>query len=94
MEIKIISEMLNAPQTTCAPMSPVNPAMRIVDELSDRDKGKKNVIVYNLPESAQNSKSDSDSFSALCSSVYNCLFTITKLLHLGKKQSKTLVFVL
>ena len=87
MEIESTSETLNTTQTTSAPMSPVNPAMRIVDELADRDKRKKNVIVYNLPESAQNSKSDSDTFSALCSSVYNCSFTITKLLRLGKKQS-------
>ena len=86
MEIESTSKSLNATQTTCVPMSPFNPAMRIVDELSDRDRRKKNVIVYNLPEPAQNNKSDSDAFSALCSSVYNSSFTITKLLRLGKKQ--------
>jgi len=64
MEIESTSESLNA--TLCTYMPPINPAMRIVDELSDRDRRKKNVIVYNLPESAQNSKSDSDAFSALC----------------------------
>jgi len=52
MEIESTSETLNASQTTCAPMSPVNTVIGIVDELSDRDKRKKNVIVYNLPESA------------------------------------------
>ena len=42
--------------------------MDIIDELSDRDKRKKNMIVYNLPES----KSDSDAFADLYSSVYSC----------------------
>ena len=46
MEIESTSESLNATQTTWVPMPPINPAMRMVDELSDRDRGKKNVIVY------------------------------------------------
>ena len=44
------------------------------------------MIVYNLPvpEPAPN-KSDSDSFTAMCSSVFNGSHAITKSVRLGKK---------
>ena len=45
MEVESTFESLNTTQTTCVPMPPINPAMRIVDELSDRDRRKENVIV-------------------------------------------------
>ena len=86
MEIESTSKSLNATQTTCVPMSPFNPAMRIVDELSDRDRRKKNVIVYNLPEPAQNNKSDSDAFSALC-----CKNLVSELKNRRLKGEKDLV---
>jgi len=41
--------------------------------------------VYNLPESAPNSKGDSEAFVALCSCVYNCACTVTKSVRLGEK---------
>ena len=93
-EIENTSESLNSIPTNSATVPSPSSAMSIIDELADRDRRKKNIIVYNLPEpasndksdSAQNNQSDSDAFSALCSSVYNSSFTITKLLRLGKKQ--------
>lgn len=84
-EIQSTSESLNETQTAHVQRPPVNPAMSIVDELADREKRKKNLIVYNLPESAQNSKSDSDTFTAMCSSVFNCSFAITKFLRWERK---------
>jgi len=59
--------------------------MGIIDELADRDRRKKNLIVYNLSELAPNNQSDSDAFAALCFSVYKSSFTIAKSLLLGKK---------
>ena len=45
--------------------------MDIIDELTDRERRKRNIIVYNLSESSPNNKADSDAFAVLCSSVYN-----------------------
>ena len=35
-------------------LPPASSAMNIVDELADRDRRKKNVIIYNFPEPAPN----------------------------------------
>lgn len=59
--------------------------MSIINELADHDRRKKNIIIYKLPEAVPNDKSDSDVFTAMCSSVYSCSYTITKSVHLGKK---------
>ena len=85
MEIETTSDSLNPGQTISATVSPTSSALSIIDELADRDRRKKNIIVYNLPESAPNGKSDGDAFATLCSSVYNCACTITKSVRLGKK---------
>ena len=55
--------------------------MDTINELSDHDKRKRNMIVYNLPES----KNNSDAFVGLCSSVYSCSFAIARSVRLGKK---------
>ena len=68
-----------------ATVSPTSFTLSILDELADRDRRKKNIIAYNLPESAPNSKGDSEAFAALCSSVCNCACTVTKSVRLGKK---------
>ena len=69
-----------------ATVSPTNSTLSILDELADRDRRKKNILVHNLPEPAPNSKGDSEAFAALCSSVYNCAAcTVTKSVHLGKE---------
>jgi len=88
MEIDNASESLtNSSQIGPAPVAPCpGTTMSIIDELADRDRRKRNIIVYNLPESSGSSnKSDSDAFAALCSSVYNSSFAVTKSIRLGKK---------
>ena len=66
-------------------LPPASSATNIVDELADRDRRKKNVIIYNLPEPAPDDGGDSDTFATMCSSVYNCSCAITKSVRLGKK---------
>ena len=77
MEIESTSVSLNPTQSSSAAAPPAGSALSIIDELADRDRRKKNMIVYNLPEPAPN-KSDSDSFTAMCSSVFNGPYAITK----------------
>jgi len=87
MELDNASESLtNSSQIGPAPVAPCpGTTMSIIDKLADRNRRKKN-IVYNLPESSGSSKkSNSDACAALCSSVYNSSFAVTKSIRLGKK---------
>ena len=70
MEIDNASESFIGSESTVH--SPTT-AMDIIQKLADRDKRKRNIIVYNLPESS--GKSDSDTFAAQCPSVYNSSFS-------------------
>ena len=79
MEIDSVSESFTEPRKPT--FTPPCFAIDIIDELSDRDKRKKNIIVCNLPES----KSDNDAFADLCSSVYSYSFAIARSVRLGKK---------
>ena len=58
MEINGVSESLTEPPQSKPTLTPPCSALDIIDELSDRDKRKKNIIVNNLPES----NSDSNAF--------------------------------
>ena len=89
MEIDNASESLTESSQAEPALVPPRPnigLMNIIDELADREKRKRNIIVYNLPEPS--SESDSDVFSTLCSSVYGCSFSVAKSLRLGKKTEK------
>ena len=57
-----------------------------MDELADREKRKKNVIVYNLPE-ASDHEADKCCFLDLCKKVYNADINVNKMVHLGKKST-------
>lgn len=86
MEIETTSESLGAP---VQPKSLVysassNAALSIADELADRERRKRNVIIYNFPE-APDREADKASFISLCKSVYKCEFDINKIMRLGKK---------
>jgi len=94
---KAVSDMLSRDQSSSsvpisatvdssinpATVSPTSSTLSILDELADRNRRKKNIIVYNLPESAPSSKGDSEAFTALCSCVYNCACTVTKSVRMG-----------
>ena len=87
IEIENTAESIsNSTQNRIVPLSPPNAAMGIIDELADRDRRKKNLIIYNLPEPTSKNQSDSDLFTALCSSVFNRTVTITRSIRLGKKE--------
>ena len=64
MEIDNTSESISVPAQSkfyASAASPSNSALSIIDELADREKRRKNVIVYNFPE-ASDRKADSGSF--------------------------------
>jgi len=65
IEIENTSQSLSEPaQSKSVAATLPNTTMGIIDELADHDRRKKNLIVYNLPESAPNNQSDSDAFAA------------------------------
>ena len=51
-------------------------AHSIIDELADRDRRKKNIIIYNLPEATDHA-ADKVSFLALCKTVFNLDVLVT-----------------
>ena len=59
-------------------------AHSIIDEVADRDRGKKNTIVYNLPQATDHA-ADKVSFLALCKTVFNLDVLVTRVMHLGKR---------
>ena len=59
-------------------------AHSIIDELADRARGKKNIIVYNLPQ-ATGHAADKVSFLALCKTVFNLDVLVTRVIYLGKR---------
>ena len=59
-------------------------AHSIIDELADRDRGKKNIIVYNLPQATDHT-ADKVSFLALCKTVFNLDVLVTRVIHLEKR---------
>ena len=58
--------------------------LSIADELADRERRKNNLIIFNLPETSDQSKDIAFS-NELCQSVFAITVKITKSLRLGKK---------
>ena len=89
METDNTSESIGGPaqaRSYASVTSSSNTALSIVDELADREKRKKNVIVYNLPE-ASDHEADKCSFLDLCKKVYNADISVNKMVRLGKKST-------
>ena len=88
MEVNSISEPTTAPnQPDTVPfisMSSTGATLTILDELADRERRSKNLIVYNLAESSE-SQSDQTKLQELCSSVFKLDITLTKTVRLGRK---------
>jgi len=60
-------------------------AVNVIEEYADRDHRKCNLIVFNVPESADTGWGN---FVKLCKSALNCDVKPTKVLRLGKKGAK------
>ena len=81
MEIDNTSESISVPTQSKSYVSAPslsNSALRsIIDELADREKRRKNVIVCNFPEASYR-KADSGSFLNMCKEVYNSGISVNK----------------
>ena len=66
-------------------MSSAGTTLTILDELADRERRHKNLIVYNLAESSE-SLSDQSKLQELCSSVFKVDMTLTKTVCLVQKR--------
>ena len=63
--------------------------MNVIEEYTDRDRRKCNLIVFNVPESADTGWGiDTENFVKLCKSALNCDVKPAKVLLLGKKGAK------
>ena len=61
-------------------------AINVVDEISERDKRKCNLIIHNLPEEPlDNLHTDIDMFTELCKSALDLNINIVKTFRLGQK---------
>ena len=61
-------------------------ASSIADELSERERKKNNIIVYNLPEAPEKS-SEEQSFADLCKHIVEVDLNIQKIFRIGRKDS-------
>ena len=59
-------------------------ALSVIDEISDRNRRKNNLIMYNYPEGADLS-ADKESFTSLCLSLFNLNVEVDKVLRLGRR---------
>lgn len=62
-------------------------AVSIADELADRERRKRNLIMYNVPETTDR-RLDKSFFDNLCKTVYNLNVPTTKVFRLGKRKDK------
>ena len=56
----------------------------VADEIAERDRWKRNVIIYNLPEQADRA-ADKAKFTEACKSIIDCDIDVVKLFRLGRK---------
>jgi len=59
-------------------------ALSVIDKISDRNRRKNNLLIYNYPDGADLS-ADKESFISLCSSVFDINVEVDKVLHLGRR---------
>ena len=61
-------------------------ASSIADELSERERKKNNIIVYNFPEASEQSPEDQN-FANLCKTIVKVDINIQKMFRIGRKDS-------
>ena len=69
------------------PVSSSGGALDIVNEMADRDRRKRSIVIYNLTE-GNDHKTDIEAFKALSSRVFKLDVNITKVIRLGPKITK------
>jgi len=91
MEINNVSEVIenNNVTTQCStrpPLPPpsINATINILDELADRERRRKNLLIYNFKEPSEN-QTDKLRFQELCSVVFKMDISLTKTVRLGKR---------
>ena len=89
MEISSASEQIDVPAKTSAAAATASTALNvnILDELADRDRRRKNLIIYNFPENSDH-QADKAKFLELSKLVFNLDLNITKIIRLGKRNDE------
>ena len=94
LEIKFSELITNQSQAQDVPkqseLSTVATATSIVDELSECKRKRNNIIIYNLPEAA-NQSTDEQSFADLCKVIVDADVNAQKLFRIGCKDSSRLL---
>ena len=84
MDINSASEQIDASANTKVNAA-TTPTLSILDELADRERRRKNLIVYNFPENGDR-QADKTKFQELSTTVFNLDLIITKVYRLGKRN--------
>ena len=84
MDINTASEQINT-SAKINVNATTTPTLSILDELADRERRRKNLIVYNLPENSDR-QADKTKFQELSTTVFNLDLSITKVFRLGKRN--------
>ena len=85
MDINSALEQIDASANTKVNAATIAPTLSILDELADRERRRKNLIVYNFPENGDR-QADKTKFQELSTTVFNLDLSITKVYLLGKRN--------
>ena len=90
MEINSASDQIDVStksSATAQHLSPTTSSLSILDELADRERRRKNLIVYNFPENSDY-QAEKAKFVELSNTVFNLDLNITKAIRLGKRNDE------
>ena len=83
LEKEIKSTASSIAQNSVPTTQSTSAALSVIDEISDRNRRKNNLIMYNYSEGADLS-ADKESFISLCSTVFDLNVEVGKVLRLGR----------
>ena len=84
-QLQAVSSDLTSKSTSSTTVSEVAlSTFDVADEIAERDRRKRNVIIYNLPEQA-NRAGDKTKFTEVCKSIIDRDIDVVKLFRLGRK---------
>lgn len=87
MEINCASEQTDVPTKTSTAVGSTALNVNIIDELANRERRLKNLIIYNIPENSDY-QTDKAKFLELSKMAFNLDLNITKVIHLGKRNGE------